>query len=792
MADDNNIARYAEIKTIPPVKYRATNTIVDGNPDTGASFRRGVTMGGIYEFIYKNPVVVTKIRFFQGLNRRFENSDLCASEYVIMADTANKGEYDTTIVRSTTGVAGWNEHAFPPVKVYRIMFKALKGKGPWEESYPFISEFEIYSSDKFLPPLEERSEKRAAVQDSMEKADSILDTGTEAIEITFSERDKNAFIKGVVVAFWNFGLQPEMKEDKFNFKNMKIQDAPKFKEFIDKLKSIDANTVCLMREEKDALACWPSKNFKTTSPDRDFLQEFCDAMHANGFKVHVNMIAAAVSNCLQDIKPDDYSLTHQKALKEKWILLLKEVAARSVDGLYVCPDEIFFGSYNMSKLPEGHPVSRNFMAKYKQAPPAPQPGLLKMDIFRKQCLFNYEQTSLLIKQWNDCVKDVNPAVVTLTNLGPHPFAYNNRLLYNFSYDIVGSLSGVDYLGTDYQNAKTRFLVTAASGKTKAVMAVFPSARQDNLSCILQGARGITVYRYNYIFTENKTDSTKATFFLCDTLANWGYDGTLRPAKIVLLASRASEDWWQLDNNSIHRADEKTIESKMGFWSTEIIAEFLDLGGYPYDVLYLDREEDLKKVAEYPLAVMPFPYSVSKKAAAILGKAFDGKTRFLIFGKKGEVDEYGMKHAAGPVLNRIITDGALNKKSLFLDLAPVEYERKSGYETCLSDKINLLLGRDKDFYFDRKGREVVVYFLNKNDQDRLIVLNNKENRNALVSVGFHMPQGVYSIRSTSNTNPGKMYSCSLSGKQKIDAEELAVFAVELKPDETKLIRIVPDL
>lgn len=793
-ADDMNIARFAEIKTTPPVRYRTVNRIVDGDPETGTAFRRGVTMGGVYEFIYKKPVVVAKIRFLQGQNRRFEDSNLSATEYVIMADTANKGEYDKEIVHSISGASGWNEHTVTPVKAYRIMFKALKGKAPWEESYPFIREFEIYSPDEYPVQPEERQAKSVAIQDDKDKVGAILDADSDtAIDMMFTERDKNAFIKGVIVAFWNFGLYPEMKEDNFNFKNMKIQDSPQFKDFIGKLKSIDANTVCLMREDKDALACWPSKSFKSISPDRDFLQEFCDAMHENGFKVHVNMLASAVANCLIDIKPDDYSLTHQKALNEKWSLLLKEVAGKGVDGVYVCPDEFYFKPFSISNLSAKHPVRRDFMDRYNEPPPIAQPGLFKMGIFRKQCLFNYEQAALLIKHWGDCVKSVNPSILTLTNLGAHPFAYNNRNSYELAYDIIGKISGVDYLGTDYQNNKTRFLVASATGNTKAAMLVFTSVRPgDNLSCILQGARGVMVYRYNYIFTENKANATKAAFLLCDTLANWGYSGILQPSKIVLLTSRASEDWWQLDNNVIHRADGKSVEGEMGFWSSEIIAEFLDSCGYPYDVLCLDREGDLGKVADYPLAIMPFPYSVSEKAAAILGKAFDAKTRFLIFGKKGEVNEYGMKHAGGPALNRIVTAGTLNSKALFLDPDIRDYERRSGYESDLKGKIDFLLAGDKDFHFDRKGSDVGVYFLQKKEDDRLIALNNKESRNALVSVGFHMPRGVYEIHSVSSTNPEKMYPCTLLGKQKIDAEALSNFTVELKPAETRLLRIVSDL
>ena len=794
IADDVNIARFAVIKVTPPVHHGAINMIVDGNTNTGASFMHGVAMGGIYEFIYNAPVSVTKVRFFQGQDRRFENSNSCATEYLIMADTTNNGVYDKEIIHSHSGVSGWNEHIFPPIIAYRIKFKAFKGNAPWEESYPFMREFEIYSPDAYRPSSNDKTEIGTAIDGRRGKAEAILESDNSTVtDLVFTERDKKAFIKSVVVAFWNFGLNPEMKEDNLNFKNMKIHDSPQFKDFIDKLKGLDANTICLMREEKDALACWPSNNFKTISPDRDFLQEFSDAAHMNGFKVHVNMLASAATGCLHDIKSGDYSTTQQNALKEKWGLLLKEVSEKNIDGIYVCPDEFYFRPVNLCLLPLENPTRQDFVARYNEPPPISQPGLFKMGIFRKQCLFNYEQDALLVKYWNNCVKKVNPSILTFTNLGSHPLAYNNRYVYGLAYDIIGNMSEVDYIGTDYQNDKTKFLVAATNEKTKSSMIIFPSAIPgDMLSCVLQGAKGINVYRYNYIFKEDKATSVSSAFYLCDTLANWGYDEALKPAKIVLLTSRASEDWWQFDNNVIYRANDKSVNGEIGFWSSEVIAQILDTLGYPYDVLNLDRDEDMRKVVDYPLAILPFPYSVSVKAAVQLHKAFDTRTRFLIFSKKGEVNEYGMKHVGGPVLNRIVSDGALSAKTIFSDLDPVEYDRDGDFEADLKRKMDFLLDKDKDFYFDRRGRNVRAYFLQKKVGDRLIAVNNKENVKVSVSVGSHMPKGVYGIHSASSAYPGKMFLCKLGGNLEIDADALDSFTIELKPDETRLIRIQPFL
>lgn len=782
-AEDKNIASRAELRTVPLLKgLDAASKITDGNVDTGARFRTGIRMGGTYEFVFKKPFKLKKIRFIQGINQRFTDGSLHASEYIIEADTTGDGSFDTEIVHSTEGEPGkWIEHITDEVKVFGIRFKAIKGIPQWECSYPFLREFEIYTDEDF-----EFDEKQKQTAKAFPENINVLQTGEKLKTKPFTEKEKNEYIKGIVVNFWNFGLYPYMKEKNFNFEGQNIIDDKRFKEFIEKLQSLDANTVCLMRECRDQLinVCWPSEKFKTVSPKRDLLQEFSDAMHKYGFKVHVNFTASVTSGYLEQQQKDPYRLTHTLN-KKAWTELIKETSSKNIDGIYICPDEIFFKPFSLSRLPEDHPARQAFTKRFGAPPvnasPAPAQKLLR----RKQAVFNYEQIGALLKYWNDAAKSVNPSIKTLANIGSHPIAYNNRYIYGLAYDIIAPNSGTDFFGIDYQNKYTR-RITAAFPQGKNNSIIFsPKAPGDALECIFQGAKGITFYRYNYILKENGAAPVRAAFLFCDTLASWGFANTKEPETIALIVSRASEDWYGIAHG-LFTGIEKNWKGKYGFWSYKIMTEILHKYNYPYKVFYLDQPDSLEKLKNYSLAILPFAYSLSKNSLEKLEGAFDSGTKFLIFDKKGEVDEFG-KNYDSALLHKIITEGEKDGKTFYFKENLCDM--KGNFAELIKKRIDILINNSSPFYLENFGKNVSAYMLEKNATDKVLAFINREKENVPVESGIlNLPEGTYSISIKRSTIPEDEYTGTINGKTKFTEKDISCFGFKLEPEETVMLHI----
>ena len=802
-----NIARFASRIHSHPSTGMCIRNLVDGDEATVASFRTGVGLGGNYDFTFTQPVSVSRVRFLQG--------GLFAIQYFLYADTTNDGKYDKALVYAADGAPNaWQELSFETTPLYRLKLRAFQGQRGWEKSYPDIREIEIYSDEETYQRLAKDQRPESKIPEST----PWIEFG-EVVKLQLPEPTAaTQILKSVMVDLWMAGIHENQlpKGD--------IRAHAPFKKLLEGVKELGADTMTLFIEA-DPKAFWPSKNFKSiTNPDyykkieeaglpqvgekltdenekldefddevqedveqpekprpeikvpigRDLLREFTEGAHEQGLKVFVLF------------RPDIYETYIGPKGQDAYELLCEEVATRGVDGVYLMPDEDTFGLANPrgAKLPEDHPSRAEFRKRW--GPDADLPNGWEQSVnYRRHVLSNYERAGEALKRRQAIVKKINPKCITLLNIGSGAVSGNNRMTYGLASDLIGHVSSVDYMGTDYQPQETRRFVAASKNRQATVMdGVGIDGTLGVISGIFQGASIINHYRYNYIELWEKTDSIKSGLKFIQSLERWGIRRARPPRSIALLTSRASEDWWDNLNGTYWLG--WNPKAKQGFWSSRFINEFLLRNGYSFDLYYLDHVEQVREAAKYDLLILPFPYSVSKEVAGLLAQARSSGKKFLIGQKQGEVDELGVVHE-GPALQNLIKTGQANGDVVCLEENWVDAETDPKFISRLRANIDKLLGDRKPMLFLSHGSNVEAHLLEIDSRTKFIALLNW-GAEASVEVGVHMPEGNYEMIGVSMQKPEE-FRTSVIGKQKsVSTDFLKRFAVKLPKHDVLALKV----
>lgn len=784
-----NIASFARLDSIPSIG-RAIYRITDGRLSTSALFRTGVGWGGAYSFVFQKPVTVYGVRFHQGR--------LFAIRYIIYADTDGDGVCETLLVDGDGGTPGrWHNHSFSPTRLYQLSFRALRGQRGWEQSYPTIDEFEIYADKgSYEELLRYRPQKPKAPRQEIPHL-----TVGEEVQTSFPPiEEKNRILRGVIVDLWMFGIH---ETTDFSFKH--LRDYPPFQKMLQGIKQLNANAVTIYIEAQPCVF-WPSKYYKSITNARyfekleeeklpkpgkageirkelpvidppvkkDILREFCEAMHEEGIKVFV-LFHSRITEAYVGPKGQD-----------PWLILCREIAERGADGVYVLGDEQYLGLPNppRKELPPDDPLLVAFRKRWGPDAQLPR-GWEESVNYKKWVLFHYERTAQRLRERVQAIKEVNPSCLTLTNIASGAISCNNRMTYALAYDIIGHLSGVDLLGTDYIPQETRRFVSASRYRTATVVDGAPSPMGLALQAIMQGAKLFNYYRYNYISLWNKTERRRKEYQLIETLERWGITKARTPRMIALVISRASEDWWDNAHGTFWLG--YSPEAKRGFWTSRLINEFLLRNGYPFDVYYLDQPEDLLSLPDYKLLILPFAYSASRESVKMVKRAFESGSKILIMQKRGEVDELAVPYEE-PAFNPLIREGEKRGTVLFLDRDLIKWETEPSFDDELSGIIDRLLG-EKAFHFKNYGYEVEPYCLERGQRVRFVTLINW-GEEAEIELGLRLPNGNYKILLVSSDSPTVQKRGSIGGKAVLNERDLRLFAVRLEPHQVLSICITP--
>jgi hypothetical protein len=832
-----NVAPHAaRIRSSPSIGVDVYNT-ADGSDLTLASFRGGVTQFGTYQFDFAVPVNVSAVRFLQG--------GLWATQYVVYGDATNDGTCETVLAYGSGGAPNaWRELRFPPTKVHSLKFRSLGGQCGWEKSSPDIREFEIYA-DK--PSFELASKATPLkVPEPYAKDAGHFSVGDE-VRVAWPEpRPEDRVLRLITTDLWMLGIQTEASSPKGHLRDCQqllsvIRDIKSMgadgtllfieaemkafwpskhfesltneKFFADRrarmLPQPKESTADIL-EKKDKDAAKEEEGLDETPPleesekegsgkkggpdaesgaaalkplavedlpnQRDLLKELCETMHENGLKVYF-IVLGRYFECY--VGPTD---------QDPWKLLIEEVVSRGVDGMSLTADEAGMGMYHPPKKdnPDYEPTLQAFRERFGPDAELP-PDIWQQTVANKRwVLFGYERSARRLKDCHELVKRINPECATFTNISSGAVSANNRMTYGLGYDVIGHIAGLDYFGTDYQEQE-QCVWTAATRHRRGCMELFvPRSVREGIQCVLQGARFVSYYRYNYIEMQKSADHRTREFALMKAMERWGATRPAR-AKTAVLISRASENWW--DNNHGTNWLGWNPVAKQGFWTHRAILAFLLHNGYPFDLYYLDQIESVEDLSQHRLIILPFPYSVKAADVAILNKARENGSRLLIAQKQGEVDEVGREHPA-PVLHALVESGQKDGSVLFLDRDMVDYETERPFTDDLKRMLDALLGDHKELYLYKHGHQVVGHLSVCGPGQRYLTLVNWQESEAEVEVGLSLPKGSYKLLSVSSGSPREERQGLIDGKGDVSEAVLSRFIVRLRPAEVKLVYLVP--
>jgi hypothetical protein len=291
------------------------------------------------------------------------------------------------------------------------------------------------------------------------------------------------------------------------------------------------------------------------------------------------------------------------------------------------------------------------------------------------------------------------------------------------------------------------------------------------------------WRYNFIYYGGYDKYVEQAFSILDTLAAWGGTDTRIPVNIAVLKSRASEDWWQIRNR--HNPQGNPMEQTRGFVYEKWLMELLLSGGYPFDMFYLDCPQDLEgKLEDYPLVILPFPYSISQRSFEIIEKAISEGTKVLILDRKGEADEWGNLREK-PVFEDLIAEGRVE---FVKDDIPSAGHYKD-FLKSMRKKIDGLLGEKKPFYFNSYGQDVEFTCREKNEKEVFLCFINWEDRQVEVDAGITLlsTDVKYEVLQRDLNEVRKI---NIKGKGIVSAEQLGRFRIALDKFEIKILYIKP--
>jgi len=766
-ADTSKLANAAPfVKAIRPSPSAGPSVwqALDGSEATMASFRTGVGLAGSYELVFPRPMAVSLVRFLQG--------PLFAFRGVVCADTTGAGSCGTILAAWTDGAPNaWCELAFPPVAVHRLKLRALEGQRGWEQSFPQLVELEAYGPKESVAGLQKALPLRAA--EPVPKDARRFTPGPPVRVERPAPPPEDRITKCITADLWMLGIHLESPPPK------PLAEFEPCLKAVHDIQALGADGVLLF-VEAEMSAFWPSAHFRwhtkdkdAPPPDRDLLKELTDTLHAHGLKLYVIFLGRFMETY---IGPKD---------RDGWQLLMEEVAARGIDGISLCHDEAFYG---LDK-PEGKtrskddPVRLAFQQRF--GPGADLPESIWQDTvdYKRWTLYCYEQLAARFRRYRDAVRKVNPKCETFAIIGSHAVSSNNRMTYCLAYDVIGHLADLDYLGTDYQEAETRVWAASARNRRAAMEIFVPPSAREGIQAALQGARLLAWYRYNYIDIQKSADHRRRELAFLAALERWGVTRARTPRALAVLASRASEDWWDNDHGTNWLGSNPV--AKQGFWTARLVNQFLNAHGYPHDLYYLDQPESLKEIGQYKVLFLPFPYSASKAAAEALEKAHAAGARLLIAQRLGEVDEVGANHDR-PILSGLIRKGRDDGSVVYLPRNFIEWETEPAFAAEFAQALDDVLGEAKPLLLHKHGCNVEAYLAESGPREKFLTLINWQDAEADIEVGLPLPEGAYRILTLAASAPADECRGLLDGKELFSAADLRRFAVKLAGGDARFI------
>ncbi|MEA3401468.1 MAG: hypothetical protein U9R79_09545 [Armatimonadota bacterium] len=248
-------------------------------------------------------------------------------------------------------------------------------------------------------------------------------------------------------------------------------------------------------------------------------------------------------------------------------------------------------------------------------------------------------------------------------------------------------------------------------------------------------------------------------------------------QIAVLHSRASEDFWQLRQELNFEADLR-VAGIRGYVAHRIVEELLLRHSYPFEVHYLEREDELAHLSDYPLIVLPFPYCISNRAAAAVEEGRRAGSRILICERLGEADEVGTGREIPAMA------GWADGEDVVLVENLVDEFTDPAFRAELLGTLDDLLGESRAIELDRQGRNVEA-ILRRGDDGWLLATINWEPEDVGLEVRLRLPEGSYRVRQCDGYGERP---CAIGEREELTGADLAHLWVKLERNQVRIYQI----
>ena len=725
--------------------------------------------GARFVFRFPKPAELAAVEFVQG-------KPAYATSYLIDADTTGDGQFDTTLVRVSGSGRGEVRtlHSFARTRAQAVRFCGLQGPDRYGRCYPSMREFAVLVAREpwMKEPLRPVLQPIGPAELEPHGTPRSLPDVSRDLAAPMAQRTA----RGVFVEAWMFGLGKSTPPP--------FDKLTRLEQFLWQLDYVGADHVMLFPSRSGTSGCpvWPSRFVEGSAWDA--LCPLVDTLKRHDIRTFV--IFGRTSKLLQP-----------KLSWPRWFGgLLAEVAASGAHGASVCADE----------FPQcgGEPDPAVYQAALKRELGLEQRPAVREDAqaYRKWMLFHYRQIALAHKQAGEQALAANPDFLFFSNWRVDPVALNSTYGV-LAYDVLGRHSGISYFGTDpyYSEARRRVYMErtvkllAAAARPRGALPVLKGGSWDfehldrypgillngsAIASVMHGAAGVSFYRLNYLFMNNKAHLVREAFRMIEWLDQAGLRDTRPPQAIAVLHSRASEDFWQL-RQEMSRGNDLRVAGIRGYVAQKAIEEFMLRHSYPFVIHYLEREDELADLGRYRAVVLPFPYCISDKAAAAVEVARNAGARVMLCERLGEANEIGTLRAK-PAL-----DGWRNRDRVEYVDNIVDRMTAPQFRADLAQAFDRLLGEHKPFDLWKHGQNVEAIVRERPDGQKLLALINWERGDVVFDAGLRLPEGSYRV---SQCDGYGVRPAAIAGRVDLTADDLAKFRVQLERDQVRLYDVRP--
>jgi len=775
-ADLLDITPFCQLKYVP-FAGTALAELSDGEVRWGGlrpEHRPG--RGARFEFHFPCPTTVEAIELAQSERRP-------ATSYLIDADTDGDGSFDKTLVR-VTGVGQGGEltrHSLEPTQARALRFCGLQGPDRYGRSYPGLREFRILvqPSASVTAVIQESvgptAHPKAAAEGSLELRPVGVPRALPQVSRDLSLPMTERTARGVFIEAWMLGLG---KETPPLFDRLEPLE-----HFLWQLDYVGADHVWLFpRRTGTRSPIWPSEFVEGS--EWDALSPLVETLRERQIRTFV--IFGKTSKLLQP-----------ELSWPKWFGgLLAEVASKGTHGASICADE--YPQCGGGPDPEVYAA-----ALERELGLAERPAVREdTEEYRRWMLFHYQQVAIAHKQAAERALAVNPDFSFVSNWRVDPVLLNQTYGV-LAYDVLGQRAGLDYFGTDpyygepgrrtYMERTVKLL--AAAARPQGALPVLKGGSWDfehldrypgillngsAIASVMHGAAGASFYRLNYLFLNNKSHLVREAFRIIEWLDAAGLRATHAPPTIAVLHSRASEDFWQLRHELTRGADLR-VDGIRGYVAQKIIEEFLIRNNYPFEIHYLDREDDLAELGQYRMIVLPFPYCISDKALSAVAEAYRAGARVVICERLGEANELGTLRPEPAFHAWQERDGVVVLDDV------VESFTDPRFRARLAETFDGLLGDGKPLEVWEYGQNVEVVMREGVSGQRLLAAINWEPREVVFDVGLRLPEGAYKVRQCDGYGSRP---AAVAGRTELTTAELGRFRVRLSRGQVRVYDVRP--